>query len=413
MNTTANNLPSTAKSNASLDGRTAAEQKGRDLSQVINGSPCATAMYQYPLTTQGMPKRFDQWAERIDDDQFLKDANDDPKKMLPVEVVFTVMTGIGNSGPDDDILAAQIQRLNDAYSGADAKQNYVDGPLFRTWPDLLKPGIPNVKFHLNRTRRFSQSDAGKAFSGLIDLADTIKGNAAMAPVDTTKFLNIYIGNMVSGLFGEGPLSSNPGIDAVLVSLTTLPPKSGSNTDLYYLDGKSMCHEVGHYFNLLHIWGNVEGKGCSVAESLTDSYPVAGPHGPRDKGDYSATCKDKLPIPVRSLPELKANYMDYSVDLYRCMFTPDQAVHIRRTLLYTRASLLGTLPTTLNFKLDFARKQAMDRAGLSFMMNSEAPWNKFSGDVLKELPLKGAGMKQELKGKLDQLNKVGVKGSPPQ
>ena len=100
-------------------------------------------------------------------------------------------------------------------------------------------------------------------------------------------------------------------------------KEKAPSDTFYLDaifnlGRTTVHEVGHYFNLDHTWGN--GGGCSSTDSVNDTpislAPIFGCQaGPLECGNYRMT----------------ENYMEYSDD--RCMniFTIGQVERMRYTV----------------------------------------------------------------------------------
>ncbi len=93
-------------------------------------------------------------------------------------------------------------------------------------------------------------------------------------------------------------------------------------------GRTLTHEVGHYFNLLHIWGEDDGKcpnnGGSddgIADTPPQAYSSSGcPTFPKTDG-----CS-KTPPGIMFM-----NYMDYSNDRCLLMFTHGQVQRMRGTL----------------------------------------------------------------------------------
>lgn len=103
------------------------------------------------------------------------------------------------------------------------------------------------------------------------------------------------------------------------------------TDFYVMGsdmGRTLTHEVGHYFNLLHIWGEDDGK-CpnnggnddGIADTPPQAYSSSGcPVFPKTDG-----CS-------RNPPGIMfMNYMDYSNDRCLLMFTHGQVARMRGTL----------------------------------------------------------------------------------
>lgn len=93
-------------------------------------------------------------------------------------------------------------------------------------------------------------------------------------------------------------------------------------------GRTLTHEVGHYFNLLHIWGEEDGK-CpqnggdddGIADTPPQAYASSGcPVFPKTDG-----CS-------RNPPGIMfMNYMDYSNDSCLLMFTHGQVERMRGSL----------------------------------------------------------------------------------
>lgn len=93
-------------------------------------------------------------------------------------------------------------------------------------------------------------------------------------------------------------------------------------------GRTLTHEVGHYFELLHIWGDDEGK-CPFTggedDGIDDTPPQAYP---------SEGCSEYPEIDgcTRSGDGIMfMNYMDYSNDLCLLMFTHQQAARMRAAI----------------------------------------------------------------------------------
>ncbi len=93
-------------------------------------------------------------------------------------------------------------------------------------------------------------------------------------------------------------------------------------------GRTLTHEAGHYFNLLHIWGEEDGK-CpqnggdddGIADTPPQAYSSSGcPNFPKVDG-----CS-KTPPGIMFM-----NYMDYSNDACLRMFTHGQVQRMRGTL----------------------------------------------------------------------------------
>ncbi|RMF02493.1 MAG: T9SS C-terminal target domain-containing protein [Bacteroidetes bacterium] len=101
----------------------------------------------------------------------------------------------------------------------------------------------------------------------------------------------------------------------------------------------MTHEVGHYLNLRHIWGD---GGCNVDDFVSDTPTSDAPNYGCDIGHISCNTTD--------MPQ---NYMDYSDDACMNLFTQGQRTRMRalfdaggarESLLYSGACGAPPVPT---------------------------------------------------------------------
>jgi hypothetical protein len=103
-------------------------------------------------------------------------------------------------------------------------------------------------------------------------------------------------------------------------------------------GRTATHEVGHWLNLHHIWGDTE--DCTgtdfVADTPNAQHPNFGkpvfPHVSCNNGPNG---------------DMFMNYMDYVDDDSMVMFTAAQVVRMQATLEGPRAQLIATGPALVS------------------------------------------------------------------
>jgi hypothetical protein len=95
-------------------------------------------------------------------------------------------------------------------------------------------------------------------------------------------------------------------------------------------GRSATHEIGHWLNLHHIWGD-DGTGCNGSDFVDDTPNQAGPNFGTPAFPH-VTC-DNAPN-----GDLFMNYMDYVDDAAMFMFTGGQVVRMQATLDSDRSSM---------------------------------------------------------------------------
>lgn len=141
--------------------------------------------------------------------------------------------------------------------------------------------------------------------------------------NTSKYLNIWVCNLSGGLLGFAtfPGSGGSSTDGIVVTTRAF----GDIGDLYssFNLGRTATHEVGHYLNLYHIWGD---GGCGVDDGVADT-PVAG--GANYDGlPCTFPGSNSCNTGAGDLPDMFQNYMDYSDDACMNLFTSGQKDRMR-------------------------------------------------------------------------------------
>lgn len=141
--------------------------------------------------------------------------------------------------------------------------------------------------------------------------DTMKSSkrGGINPTDPANNLNIWVCEIGGGILGYaqfpgGSLST----DGVVITSSAFGETSG-----VYGDGRTATHEIGHWLNLRHIWGD---GGCSVDDFVADTPSSDGPN---------YTCDEVISC---STKDMTMNYMDYVYDDCMYMFTLGQNDRMR-------------------------------------------------------------------------------------
>lgn len=172
---------------------------------------------------------------------------------------------------------------------------------------------------------FSISSAAKA------VKFTSTGGAAQWDGDS--YLNIWVTHLESGYLG---VATFPGLYAddqqgVVIDYTGFGTTGTAASP--YNKGRTATHEIGHYFNLRHIWGDED--ACAADDGIDDTPKQA-------KATYGCPAWPQVDQCASSNPGyMFENYMDYSDDACLVLFTTEQVDVIRTTLTDDRASLLSS------------------------------------------------------------------------
>ncbi|GLW08325.1 zinc metalloprotease [Microtetraspora sp. NBRC 13810] len=165
---------------------------------------------------------------------------------------------------------------------------------------------------------FGQDDAVKF---------TARGGSDAWPAD--RYLNLWVCRLDRFLgYAQFP-GGAAATDGVVVSHTAFGT-SGTAAAPFDL-GRTATHEVGHWLNLRHIWGD-DGEGCSGDDFVADTPNQAGPN-------YGAPTFPNPSCGNAPNGDLFMNYMDYTDDRSMYMFTKGQAERMDACLAGPRSSFV--------------------------------------------------------------------------
>ena len=134
---------------------------------------------------------------------------------------------------------------------------------------------------------------------------------------THQYLNIWVAPLQSGLLGYAQFPGGPANTDGVVITSTAFGRLGSAVSPSDL-GRTATHEVGHWLNLRHIWGD---GPCGTDDSVADT-PSS------DAPNYGCTLTH---VSCGSL-DMVQNYMDYSDDACMNLFTAGQKQRMRAEFL---------------------------------------------------------------------------------
>lgn len=223
--------------------------------------------------------------------------------VIEIPVVFNVIYKTTAQNVSQAKLDAQIAVLNADFNATNAD--------FSNVPSIFQPVAANVgirfviqavnKKKTNKTS-WSTNDAVKK--------TTLGG---LNPTDPAHYLNIWVCNLGNGILGYAQFpGGSSATDGVVILYSSLPGGSAAP----YNKGRTATHEVGHYLNLRHIWGD-----ATCGSDLVSDTPL---HNTANYGcpasGHKSTCTG---TPV----EMTMNYMDYTDDACMYMFTNGQKSRI--------------------------------------------------------------------------------------
>ena len=151
--------------------------------------------------------------------------------------------------------------------------------------------------------------------------------------DSDKFLNIYVCDLSNALgFASFP-GSNESRDAVVIdfehfgTIDVSPPCN---------KGRTATHEVGHWLNLLHVWGD----GNCGSDQVSDT-PVQETENYGCPSHPSPSCDND--------GDMFQNFMDYTDDACMNLFTNGQKERMHATLNVERSTISNPMYCQLPFE----------------------------------------------------------------
>ena len=252
--------------------------------------------------------------------------------LVRIPVVVHVVWNTDDQNLSDAQIASQIDVLNRDFRSANPDIASVPSPFQSLVADaevefLLADTDPDGNPHGGVTRQ--QTDVAEFGANGNPVKSAATGGADPWPAD--RYLNIWVCQLTGGLLGYAQFPGGPAAtDGVVITHTGFG-STGTATAPFDL-GRTTTHEIGHWLNLYHIWGD-DGTGCGGTDEVDDTPNQAGPNTGVPTFP-SVTC-DNGPD-----GDLFMNYMDYTDDAGMMMFTTGQVARMKACLEGPRRSLLA-------------------------------------------------------------------------
>lgn len=227
---------------------------------------------------------------------------------ITIPVVVHVIYNTPKENISDAQIQSQIDVLNEDYNLRNRDRNSVPA-LF----DPLKADI-GVKFVLAQQpiRKYSTTSRGANYAVKFSNRG---GDDAVGP---THNLNMLVCNLGQNLLGYSTFlgQSNPSSDGVVILYSSFGSRDKYRQGTYinkYDLGRTASHEVVHWMNLRHIWGD---RTCGT--DYVDDTPVA------ETAKFNCPSFPKISnCGTDRHAEMTMNYMDYTQDACMYMFTNGQ------------------------------------------------------------------------------------------
>ncbi|HFS67267.1 MAG TPA: zinc metalloprotease [Flavobacteriia bacterium] len=220
--------------------------------------------------------------------------------LINIPVYVHVVYSNSNENISDAQINSQITVLNNDFRRTNADANNTPTEFAAVADDMeIEFTLAGVYRHSNATSSWGTNDAVKA---------------AYPPITPETHLNIWVCNIGGGILGYAQFpGGSPSTDGVVIG----PNFFGNQgyVSAPFNEGRTATHEVGHYLNLRHIWG--DGR-CNRDDYVSDT-PTS------DRSNYG--CPSYPTTHCRST-DMTMNYMDYTDDACMNTFTTGQKLRMR-------------------------------------------------------------------------------------
>ncbi|MEO0341742.1 MAG: zinc metalloprotease, partial [Bacteroidota bacterium] len=229
-------------------------------------------------------------------------------QLIKIPVVVHILYNNAKENISDAIVHSQLEVLNEDYRMLNPDQT-------NEWAQAADI---NIEFYLAST-----DPQGNPTNGIIrryttysdwntgsQMKFTNYGGSDAWPSD--QYLNIWVVDLKGGKMGFAQMPGGPAkTDGVVIDYAFF---GRTNNNPKYGLGRTATHEIGHWLNLRHIWGD---GGCHRDDFVSDTPSSDRPS--TDCAEDKFTCGSK---------DMVANFMDYSYDYCMNLFTEGQKTRMR-------------------------------------------------------------------------------------
>ncbi|MFM7839326.1 MAG: M43 family zinc metalloprotease [Chitinophagaceae bacterium] len=256
-------------------------------------------------------------------------------RVITIPVVVHVLYHDPNEKITEQQVLSQIEILNQEFRKTHADTSLIPTAFKNLAADCyIEFALAKVTPQGYATNGIVYKSTSQSLFGLDDrIKFTSKGGADAW--DSKRYLNIWVGNLVSGVIGySSPLGGPAEKDGVVIAYYAFGT-SGKVT-APYSKGRTAVHEIGHWMGLKHIWGDQYCGDDGVDDTPQQSVPT--------RGCPSASVYGNCTNAQQRL--MFNNYMDLTNDDCLNMFTLGQRERIRNSFQPGAAHYALTLSDAL-------------------------------------------------------------------
>ncbi|MEJ7627492.1 MAG: zinc metalloprotease [Ferruginibacter sp.] len=241
------------------------------------------------------------------------ESNPTAGRLINGYVEIPVVVNVLYKTAAENISATQIQTqidvLNQDFAATNSDYNNTPATF-----QSVRAGDTKIKFVLSSTVRKSTNKKSWGTNDAMKKSST----GGIDPTNPTTSLNIWSCNMGGGILGYAQFpGGSAATDGVVIDNNAFGNTGTAAAP--YGKGRTATHEVGHWLNLRHIWGD-----ATCGNDLVNDTPVAqSSNGGCPAFPSYGSCSSTVPM-------MTMNYMDYTYDACMYMFTSGQNTRMQAT-----------------------------------------------------------------------------------
>lgn len=240
----------------------------------------------------------------------------------PIVTINTIVHVVYNAEEQNiskSQINSQIAALNKDFRARNPDRTKTPDP----WKGLVTDA--RIQFKLVDVTRTPTKK--RAFSHNDDVKRASSGG--IAPISPKTHLNMWVCPLEGGLLGYAQFPGGPSAtDGVVINYRAFG--TNGTAEAPFNKGRTATHEVGHYLNLRHIWGDT--PDCSGSDLVADTPNCAGPN-------FGTPAFPVVTCNNGPNGDMFMNYMDYVDDEAMFMFTTQQVLRMRAALENQRSGLI--------------------------------------------------------------------------
>lgn len=240
------------------------------------------------------------------------------RALVTIPVVVHVVWNTATENISDAQVQSQIDVLNADFRKLNADASSVPSAFAGLAADAnIEFCLATVDPNGNPTNGITRTQTATTAFGTNDQVKSASTGGVNA-WSRDQYLNIWVCDISGGILGyaqfPGGAASTDGVVCDYQYFGT----NGTATAPFN-KGRTATHEVGHWLNLFHIWGD-DGTGCTGSDQVADTPNAAGPN-------YGCPTFPNVTCSNGPNGDMFMNYMDYTDDACMYMFSNAQAARM--------------------------------------------------------------------------------------